>query len=65
MCVLNQTSGTPLRAAKRLQFNVEIQPVDQLDEMKNLRKMVLPFFWVEEGVALNKTWTKLLDPLYM
>lgn len=54
-----------MRAAKRLQLNVDVQPIDELEEMKNLRKLVLPIFWIEEGMALNKTWTKLLDPLYM
>lgn len=34
--------------------------------MKDLQSMLYPLFWVEESVALNKTWTApLKDGLYM
>ncbi|KAL5279046.1 Snmp1.2 family protein [Megaselia abdita] len=59
------TTGTPFNAAKRLQFNLEVEPVEQLDEMKKMRKLVQPMFWVQESVALNKTWTDMLKPLFI
>lgn len=60
-----QITGTPFNAAKRLQFNLEVQPIEQLDEMKSMRKVIQPLFWVQESIALNETWTSMLKPLFM
>lgn len=63
-CKLNvselQITGSPVNAAKRLQFNLEVVPVKEVDCMKNLPEMVLPLFWVEESAALNKTYVNIL-----
>lgn len=45
-------TATPLRAHKRLQFNMFIQPVAKFKLMKNFPKALLPLFWVEEGILL-------------
>lgn len=49
-------TGTPVYAAKRLQFNLEVVPIDEVPFMANVREMYYPLFWVEEGAALNKTF---------
>ncbi|XP_055606692.1 sensory neuron membrane protein 1-like [Uranotaenia lowii] len=54
------TSGTPVSGVKRLQFNLEIEPVTDNEQFGSLPNVALPFFWVEEGISLNKTWTNQL-----
>lgn len=53
-------SGTPLSAAKRLQFNLEVKPIPQVPLMKNMREMYYPLFWVEEAANLNKTYVNMI-----
>ncbi|XP_011635608.1 sensory neuron membrane protein 1-like isoform X1 [Pogonomyrmex barbatus] len=46
-------TATPIRAHKRLQFNIFIQPVPKFKLMKNFPEALLPLFWVEEGILLD------------
>lgn len=49
-------TGSPLSAAKRLQFNLEIVPIPEIEIMAELQPMLYPLFWVEEAANLNKTY---------
>lgn len=47
-------TGTPLRAAKRMQFNMEVKPIESVELMKTMPDMIFPVFWVEESVDMGK-----------
>ncbi|XP_037037286.1 uncharacterized protein LOC119074990 [Bradysia coprophila] len=53
-------SGTPMSAAKRLQVNIDVVPLPEIDVMKELPEMLFPLMWVEEGADLNKTFVNML-----
>lgn len=50
-------TGSPLSAAKRLQFNLEVVPVAEVEQLANIQSMMLPIFWIEEGAHLNRSFT--------
>lgn len=61
-----QMTGTPLSAAKRLQFNLQVRPIPEVDIMKDLREMIFPIFWIEEGAHLDKKFTnKIKNTLFL
>lgn len=55
-----QFSGVPLSAAKRIQFNFELEPIEEIPLMRNVPKMIFPFLWVEEGAIVPSLYVKLL-----
>lgn len=59
-------TGSPLNMAKRIQFNLDVEAIDTLDVMKNLTKMVMPIFWVEEQLAVDTAVTdEIKESLYL
>lgn len=60
----HQISTTPLSAAKRLQFSLDVEAVHEMPIMSQLQPVVLPLFWVEESVDLNSTYTGIFRSLY-
>nr|WJJ63366.1 sensory neuron membrane protein 1a [Pachyrhinus yasumatsui] len=58
------TTGSPVWAKKRLQFNMPLEPNPKVDIFHNFTPTVFPLFWVEEGVALNDTFTKPLKDFF-
>lgn len=49
-----------MSAAKRLQFNLEVVPIEEVPMMQEMREMLYPMFWVEEGANLNATYVKMI-----
>lgn len=43
-------TGTPLSAAKRLQFSLEVKKLEKIELMQNMPDVIWPLFWVEEGM---------------
>jgi scavenger receptor class B, member 1 len=60
----NQITSTPISAAKRLQFSMEVEPVPQFPLMAKMPQVLIPLMWVEESAHLNKTFTKPFSMLY-
>lgn len=61
-----QMTGSPLSAAKRLQFNLEVKPIPQVELMKNMPDILFPLFWIEEGVNLGREFTdKMKNSLFL
>nr|AFG73002.1 sensory neuron membrane protein 1 [Cnaphalocrocis medinalis] len=53
-------SGTPMVAKQRVQFNMLLLKADKLELIQDLPNTLSPVFWIEEGLALNKTFVKML-----
>ncbi len=49
-----------MSARKRMQFNIDLMPLPEIDVMNNVPEMIFPLMWVEEGVDLNKTFVNQL-----
>lgn len=46
-----QFTGSPVFAAKRLQFNMPLEPMAKVDLFKNFKETIIPLFWIEEVSA--------------
>ncbi|OXA43788.1 lysosome membrane protein 2 [Folsomia candida] len=51
---LEPSSGLILRAARRMQINVDLKPNRAVDGMHNVPSMQFPILWVEETFVLDK-----------
>lgn len=45
--------GVPIEAHKRIQANIPLYSWDKLDVLKNVREVVFPLLWVDEGFNLD------------
>ncbi|XP_022114656.2 sensory neuron membrane protein 1-like [Pieris rapae] len=53
-------TGTPMVAKQRVQFSLQLIQTDKIELFKELPNTLTPIFWIEEGLALNKTFVKML-----
>nr|QGW45473.1 sensory neuron membrane protein 2 [Bradysia odoriphaga] len=58
---IEPNTGYPLRGYKRAQLNMFVRKVDKIDFTKNLKTVLMPIVWVEEGTQLNDKMIKLLN----
>lgn len=57
-------TATPIRAHKRLQFNMFIHSVPKFKLMKNFPEALLPLFWVEEGILLDDAFVSKVKTVF-
>lgn len=48
-----------------MQFSLEVKSIPEIEWMENLPDLILPLFWVEEGVRLDKKMTNQIKPLFL
>jgi len=58
-------TGTPIKAYKKIQFNVIIGPIPKLRLMKSFPEALFPLFWVEDGLELGNILIKPLKVAYL
>ncbi|XP_076247574.1 sensory neuron membrane protein 1 [Calliopsis andreniformis] len=57
-------TATPLKAHKRLQFNMFLGRIEKFKLMKNFPECLFPLFWVEEGILLDDQFVKKLKMVF-
>ncbi|KAL2716851.1 sensory neuron membrane protein 1-like [Vespula squamosa] len=57
-------TATPLSAHKRLQFNIQVQPIEKFKLMKKFPEVLFPLFWVEEGILLDDQFVKKVKVVF-
>ncbi|KYN23106.1 Scavenger receptor class B member 1 [Trachymyrmex cornetzi] len=58
-------TGTPMKAYKKIQFNVIVGPIPKLRLMKSFPEALFPLFWVEDGLELGNILIKPLKVAYL
>lgn len=49
-----------MRAAKRVQLNMFIKKVNQIDVTEKLPTVLMPILWIDEGIELNDELQKMI-----
>lgn len=57
-------TGTPIKAYKKIQFNVQVGPIPKLRLMKSFPEALFPIFWIEDGLELGDILIKPLKIAY-
>ncbi|XP_046354551.2 lysosome membrane protein 2-like isoform X2 [Haliotis rufescens] len=56
-------TGLVLQAAKRLQINMHVIPIPDIQQTANIKPVVMPIFWVNESAAVDDVHAKQLQDL--
>jgi hypothetical protein len=57
---IQQLTGSPVSVKNRIQFSMQIEQIPDFDLMANMQPMLLPFFWIEESLDLDKSVTNIM-----
>ncbi|XP_050300236.1 sensory neuron membrane protein 1-like [Anthonomus grandis grandis] len=58
-------TGTPLFAAKRMQFNYDLNPTTKVALFSKLPSLLFPIFWLEESIDLEGDLLKKLQTIFL
>ncbi|KAH1028811.1 sensory neuron membrane protein 1 isoform X1 [Dendroctonus ponderosae] len=58
-------TGTPLFAAKRMQFNLDLKPTNKIPLFSHLPTALFPMFWLEESVDLDGYLLKKVQTVFL
>lgn len=56
----SQHTGYPVRAAKRVQLNMFIKPINQIEVTEKLKTVLMPILWIDEGIELNEEMQNMI-----
>uniref|UniRef100_V5I8K2 Sensory neuron membrane protein 2 n=1 Tax=Anoplophora glabripennis TaxID=217634 RepID=V5I8K2_ANOGL len=62
--LVEPNTGTPLEGKKRAQLNAVLRPANFLSFSEDLPQVVIPMFWVDEGVSLPQKYVDELNDMY-
>ncbi|KAJ4446790.1 hypothetical protein ANN_13488, partial [Periplaneta americana] len=57
-------TGAPMLGYRRVQFNIKIHSVKQYSLMKDLRTVMFPILWVDEGIELDDKYINKLKLIF-
>ncbi|XP_072748118.1 sensory neuron membrane protein 1-like isoform X2 [Anoplolepis gracilipes] len=57
-------TGTPIKAYKKIQFNVLVGPIPKLKLMKSFPEVLFPLFYIEDGLELGNVLIKPLKKAF-
>ncbi|KAJ8737630.1 hypothetical protein PYW08_000225 [Mythimna loreyi] len=58
---IEPNTGTPIRGAKRAQFNIFSRSVRSIPPTQNLRTALVPILWIEEAINLPSEFVEELS----
>jgi hypothetical protein len=52
--------GVPLKSSKRLQINALIEPIEDIDQTKNLHRLFLPVLFINESASIDNSQAQMI-----